>query len=212
MQHDPLRASAKASRATSTLPLAPVDSFVSALRRLFPLGIAIALLVLTTVKAYVDFDISWDSIAYHLPFAALRVGLALPSQFQLTGVIQHYYQGFPALSSYIKGGLWLLFGRPEAANLLSLASFVCLLAYVCRVYKLPFAWVVIALASIPVVLVSLARSQIDLPANAFMAILALSVCDWYLRPSEFGRAKLAAALAQLASPPTSSRRWSSTLP
>lgn len=164
-------------------------------RRTIPLGIAVAFLVLTTVKAFVDFDPAWDSVAYHLPFAALRVGLLDAKQFQLTGMLSYYFDGFPSVGSYLKGWLWLLFGRPEAPNLLSVAGLISLVAYVRSVYRLPFAWTVIGLASIPVVLVSAARNQIDLPANAFTTIVVLSICDWLLNPTRFGWKRLLIAFA-----------------
>jgi hypothetical protein len=166
--------------------------------RSLPSVVAIALLVSVTIKAWVDFDMAYDSIAYHLPFAALKVGIIDSAGFQLTGTVKHYYDGFPSLGSYLKGWLWLASGRPEAVNLFSIASFACLVIYVWRVIKVPFTWVVIGLLSIPVVQVSLARNQIDLPANAFMTIVALSICEWFIRPRSFGKAKLVLAIASAA--------------
>jgi hypothetical protein len=181
--------------------LNPRASFLQRMERLaeilcrsFAPGIALAFLSLATLKAFFDFDNNFDSIAYHLPFAALRVGIVERSQFQLTGMLQNYYDGFPTLAYYLKGWLWLLFAKPEAVNLVSIGSFCCLVAYTCRAFKLQYTWAVIGLASIPVVLVSVARNQLDLPANSFMAIVALSVCDWYLHPDAFGKRKLCVAL------------------
>ncbi len=54
-------------------------------------------------KAFIDFDNAWDSVAYHLPFAALKIGCLTPQRYQLTGTLQHYYDGFPALPSYLRG-------------------------------------------------------------------------------------------------------------
>ncbi len=169
------------------------------LRRL-PAGVTVVLLGAAAAKALLDFDIAWDSIAYHLPFAALKSGLVDPARYELTGMLRFYYDGFPAFPSYLKGGLWSVLGRPEAANLVALLSFVCLPLYVWRVWRIPFSWGVIALLAIPAVQVSVCRNQIDLPTNVFMTVLVLSLCDAAARPLEFGPAKaavatLAAALA-----------------
>ena len=163
-----------------------------------PRATAVIFLVSSALKACVDLDYNFDSIAYHLPFAALRVGLVTESQFRLTGVLQNYYDGFPMLASYLKGWLWRLSGKPEAVNLLSVVSLWCLIGYATRVFRLKFEWVVIGLAAIPVVLVSVARNQIDLPANCFMTILALSVCDWYSRPDTFGKLRIGIAVGAAA--------------
>jgi hypothetical protein len=149
-------------------------------------------------KAFIDFDNAWDSVAYHLPFAALKTGLVTPQQYQLTGTLQHYYDGFPSPPSYLRGWLWILFRRPEATNLLSLASFCCLVLYVWKIFRIPVGWVTIALLAIPVVQVSVTRSQIDLPANVFMTIVVLSICDWVLRPEDFTRLKVLIAVGAAA--------------
>jgi hypothetical protein len=161
----------------------------SALARALP-GLAVVLLVgAATAKALLDFDLAWDSVAYHLPFAALKTGLVDPAHYELTGMLRFYFDGFPALPSYLKGGLWALFGRPEAANLVSLVSFVCLPLYAWRVWRIPFSWGAIAMLAIPVVQTSVSRNQIDLPANVFMTILVLSLCDAAARPLSFGAGK-----------------------
>ncbi|HET6982809.1 MAG TPA: hypothetical protein VFI53_11755 [Myxococcaceae bacterium] len=156
----------------------------------------LVLLGAATLKAFRDFDIAWDSIAYHLPFAALKTHIVDPARYELTGMLRYYYDGFPAFPSYLKGGLWMALGKPEAPNLVALLSFFCLPLYVWRVWRLPFSWTVIALLAIPAVQVSVTRNQIDLPANVFMSVLVLSLCDAAARPLEFGPAKaLVAALA-----------------
>lgn len=158
-----------------------------------PAAVTVALLGAAAAKALLDFDIAWDSIAYHLPFAALKSGLVDPARYELTGMLRFYYDGFPALPSYLKGGLWSALGRPEAANLVALLSFVCLPLYVWRVWRIPFSWAVIALLAIPAVQVSVSRNQVDLPTNVFMTVLVLSLCDAAARPLEFGPAKAAVA-------------------
>jgi hypothetical protein len=137
---------------------------------------------------------AWDAVAYHLPFAALRVGIVDSAHYQLTGSVQDYYRGFPVLGYYLKGWLWTALGRPEAPNLISVFGFLCLASYAWRAFRIPFAWASLGLAAIPAVQVSLAGNYIDLPANAFMAIFALSVCDGFARPAAFGRAKVAVAV------------------
>lgn len=179
-------------------PQARVSSILKSLSSVVPIGLAVLLILFVVVKAFVDFDVAWDSVAYHLPFSALRVGIVDSAHYQLTGIVKRYYDGFPVLGDYVRGWLWMALGRPEASNLLSVFSFLCLVAYAWRVLRIPFAWVTLGLAAIPAVQVSLARNQLDLPANAFMAIFVLSACDAFSSPAGFTRGKFAIGVVSAA--------------
>jgi hypothetical protein len=70
---------------------------VERVARWFPTALASGLVVLVFLKAILGVDRDWDSLAYHVPFAARRVGLMtnwwLPSA---QGGIAGYYHGFPS--------------------------------------------------------------------------------------------------------------------
>src|SRR4051812_47721980 len=77
----------------------------------YDLLIFLVLTALLVRKALVDVDVNWDSLAYHFPFAALRVGLLKPEEFVLQAALKIYYSGAPVLQDFIKGWLWALTGN-----------------------------------------------------------------------------------------------------
>ena len=86
---------------------------------------ALVLLVALALKGWQDIDGAWDSLWYHMPFAALRVGLVSQKQYQISQWLFTYYDGFPSLPDYLQGIAWRLTSRPQAANLVSLFALVC---------------------------------------------------------------------------------------
>jgi hypothetical protein len=168
--------------------------YVGAVKRLMsfaPEALATILLALIALKAALAVDLVYDSLSYHLPFAARRAHLLSSWQFQrppaaidpLTG----YYDGFPALADLAKGWAWRLTGWPEVVNLFGLASLLAFLAYVRFMWRVPFAWVAIGLLAVPAIQTAAAGNYVDIPANIEFAIVLLSICDLYIRPERFTR-------------------------
>src|SRR5829696_682690 len=75
-------------------------------------------------KAWIDMDYNWDSLAYHVPFAALRTALVSPDQYILPPSLQAVFDGFPVVQDYLKGWLWKLSGNVNAVNLPTVAALV----------------------------------------------------------------------------------------
>lgn len=153
-----------------------------------PAVTAIVLALLILRKAITEIDPTWDSLAYHIPFEALRIGILKPSQYAFAIPGQGYaYDGFPAIGDVIRGLFWKLSGRVEAVNLLSLISLLCVTGYVRWAYRISWAWVFLALLAIPQVQTTAAGNYIDLSANCFYTIMLLSVCELYVCPEKFER-------------------------
>lgn len=157
-----------------------------------PTALASLLVVLICLKAIMAVDLVWDSLAYHLPFSAQRVGLLTDWQLQrpppeadaLTG----YYLGFPILGDLLRGWLWKFSGRPEAVNLLGIISLLALLAYLKWAFRqLEIAWVMIGILAIPAVQSAVSGNYVDLPANAAYTIFLLSIVDLWSNPEKFRR-------------------------
>jgi hypothetical protein len=166
-----------------------------AVRRLVssaPGALAATLLVLIALKAALAVDLVYDSLSYHIPFAALRAHMLTAWQFQrpvasisaLTG----YYDGFPMLADLIKGCAWRLTGWPEIVNLFALASLLAFLAYMRLAWGVRPAFVVIGLLAVPAIQTAAYGNYVDLPTSAAFAIMLFSICDLYLRPERFKRA------------------------
>jgi len=153
-----------------------------------PTALAALLLVLIFLKAIMAVDTVWDSLAYHLPFSAQRVGLLTDSQLQRppSPSDQGYYLGLPILADLLRGWMWKFSGRAEAVNLLGIISLCALAAYLKWAFRqLEVAWVLIGILAIPAVQTAAAGNYVDVPANAAFTIFLFSVVDLWSNPEKF---------------------------
>jgi hypothetical protein len=139
-------------------------------------------IILLGFRAYSSFDIVWDSLAYHLPFAARHVGLCGADCLTLSSGLEARFLGFPPLAELTQGILWRLTGWPEATNFASLGAFLLLAAYLRRFWLIPWGLAILALLGIPVVQIMATTSYIDLITNTAAAIAVLSVLMIVLHP------------------------------
>jgi hypothetical protein len=140
-------------------------------------GVFAVLIALLAWKALTDVDIEWDSVAYHLPFAALTVGIFTHEQysFGFGSGLEATYAGFPHLHDLLRGILWVLTSNPNTCNLLNVAvfgTFTLLLHYFSRV---PATLIAIATAAIPVVHLQLAGAHADNLCNLPFGLALLLV-------------------------------------
>jgi hypothetical protein len=154
--------------------------------------LAAILVVLICLKSIMAVDLVWDSLAYHLPFSAQRVGLLTDWQFQRPPPdkdnIAAYYLGFPILGDLLRGWMWKFSGRPEAVNLLGVISLLALAIYLKWAFRqLEVAWVLIGVLAIPAIQTAAAGNYVDLPANAAFTILLFSIVDLWSNPEKFRR-------------------------
>ncbi len=159
----------------------PASKYVS---RMLMAG-AVLLLAAIARKSWLDIDTGWDSLAYHMQFAALRVGLITQQQYHLSNWISGYYDGFPVLPDYLQGILWRLTGRPQAANLASLLGLICVTCFFRLRYKVPFGYIVVALLGIPVVLIQSTSTFVDLFTNCFATTLLFIIFRAWIDPTHF---------------------------
>jgi hypothetical protein len=157
------------------------------LARWGPPAVAGVLILLICLKAIVGIDLVWDSLAYHLPFTALRSGILTKWQFQLHPGLRQLYLGSPVLGDLLRGWLWRLSGRPEAVNLLGVISLLGLVGYLKWAFRLEAGWTLIGLLAIPAVQTAAAGNYLDLPANAMLAALLFAVCDLWINPERYSR-------------------------
>jgi hypothetical protein len=155
-----------------------------------PAVLAAVLVLLICLKAAMAVDLVWDSLAYHLPFSAQRVGLLSDWQLQRPppqqDTLMGYYLGFPILGDLLRGWMWKLSGWPESVNLLGIFSLLVLFAYLKWAYpELEVAWVILGTLAIPAVQTAAAGNYVDLPANAAFAILLFSIVNLWATPHKF---------------------------
>jgi hypothetical protein len=132
------------------------------------------LLILLARKALIDVDLyNYDSLAYHLPFAARFSGITSPAEFAFLDHLEVIYRGFPLLGEILQGVLWVFFDHMPAANLLALGS-VVLYCHVARVVLLiPWHLTFLGLLAVPLVQAHAIGSLVDLPANLAAAVVLL---------------------------------------
>jgi hypothetical protein len=131
-------------------------------------GVTILLYIALVDLAKFNFD--WDTLAYHIPFAALRVGLLSSDQFVLPPNLEVRYSSFPPLVDYVQGALWAVTGRPEATSLISPVGAFLLALYMRMAYKLPMFWTVCIFLAVPILHTALDSGYVDLWTNAFFVI------------------------------------------
>lgn len=149
-------------------------------------------------KAWLDLDTSWDAIEYHLPFAALRVGLTTLVDYHPSNLIMERYYGFPVLPDFIQGGLWLLTNRIQAANFIGLIGVVSLALVLKRLYQVPAVYLLLGLFSVPVILIQSTSSYLDLFVNSWMAVMLMLILSAFLYPGSFTTTRLVGVFASLA--------------
>ena len=137
--------------------------------------LAIVTFALVTVRALTSVDVNWDSLQYHLPYAARAAGMCDAQCLALGTTSEARYLGFPMLFHTAFGLLWRLFGTPAAGHAVTLVLVVALCTYLWQRFAVPLAWAWLALLAVPLVQIHLTASYVDLGGNAalMLGILAL---------------------------------------
>lgn len=139
-------------------------------------GGAAVLVALLALRALLHVDDSWDTWAYHLPFAARLWNIVPRSSFEMDDHLELLFRAYPVAVEWLEGALWLLTGRVQAASFVALGS---LLAFV-ELLRWRFGvsrWLsVLSLLAIPLVQIHATACYVDLPANLAAAASVLLAC------------------------------------
>jgi len=133
------------------------------------------LIVFFTLKILKTDDYSWDVVAYHLPFTALKFGILDLSQYSMSPHLSEAYLGFPDLIYYIKGALWSVTGDVSSVNLVNIFTIFIFCFFCLFVLHIRFFWSLVSLLSIPILHVAIAGGMVDFAANVFLAICMISL-------------------------------------
>jgi hypothetical protein len=125
------------------------------------------------IACWHDTSKAWDVWYYHLPFAGRLVGMVDPAAFSFGALNQARFEGFPLFGELVQGLLWRITGRPECASFAAFAALPLLAWLLRRLFAVPPHLTVLALLAIPLVQVHATGCYVDLPANAWVTMLAL---------------------------------------
>jgi len=143
-------------------------------------------------------DVSWDSITYHLPFAALRTGIITQRQYHLSTWFAGLYAGMPVLPDYLQGMIWRLTSRPQGANFLGLIALLIATCFFWLRHKIPFGLLLAALLGVPAILLQSTSALVDLFTNSFATITIFSIFIAWIDPETFSIRDVIIALICLA--------------
>ena len=126
-----------------------------------------------------NMDTSWDSLAYHLPFASRLAGIFPKSEYLFYKHLEPLYEGQPKLGEFLQGIFWRLTGMVSAANLVCFFCILLLTVVTAKRLKISFWVVSLFFLSIPLVIIHSVTSYTDLPANSFLAIAFVNLLASY---------------------------------
>ncbi|NCY26215.1 MAG: hypothetical protein EBX37_15660, partial [Alphaproteobacteria bacterium] len=150
-------------------------------------GLGAALLLALLAKAWIDYDDTWDTWWYHVPFAGRMWGMTPESAYVLEEITQLYYSAFPKLIEWLQGFLWWSTGRLQATNLVGWGALALFSVWLHRRFALPLSGVVVSLLAIPLVQSHASSSYIDLVGNLSMTACLLLAWNYYQQPQDMRR-------------------------
>jgi hypothetical protein len=166
-----------------------------ALARTCAILVVLALLILS-LRSIFRFDGHFDSLVYHLAFAAERAGV--PFSYDMNDSFRYWYEGFPPLADFAQGILWRLSGTIQATVVTGLLVFLGLLYYSHRYLRAPFWLVAMISLSAPLVIIHSTSNYIDLFGNCFLALGFVSALSLFLFPGRDPRIIYVTGLTGLA--------------
>ena len=156
---------------------------------------ALALIVLG-IRATEHFDPSWDSLAYHLPFAAQRAGVDI--SYEMNERLQVLYDGAPPLPELLQGLVWRLTHSVSATGLASYAALTGFVAWCAWMLRTPLWIVTLISLTAPLVIIHATASYVDLITGSFFAAGAVTAIYLWLFPERGSKIHLIGGLLALA--------------
>jgi hypothetical protein len=161
-------------------------------------AVALTVGALVVARAVLRVDHSWDTWMYHLPFAGRMWGILPAADHVMPPYLEDRYQGVPLLGEWLQGLLWWVTGRPEAINVLGLASLLLYLWFLRRYLQVPGYLAFVGLAAIPLVQIHATTGYVDLPSNLAFSVVVLLTYLLYTREGTATRGNVALLLGAAA--------------
>ena len=133
-------------------------------------AIAFLLTISVFFKGIIDIDGTYDSLGYHLPFAA-RIWKIVPASQFIN--MEPRFDGFPLLGEFFQGFFWLITGRVQGANLVGFFSLVLYAYFLKSYFQVAYYLSAIAFLAVPLIQAHAVNSYVDLIANIFLAMMIM---------------------------------------
>jgi hypothetical protein len=144
-------------------------------------AVALVLAASTLLAGLHDVSTAWDVWYYHVPFAARLAGVVGPDAYAFHAANQSRLEGFPLLAELLQGIFIRLTGRFESANLVAMGSLALYAVFLRREIRVPLHLSFLGLMAVPLVQIHATSAYVDLPANACLAALVVSVVRLWAR-------------------------------
>jgi hypothetical protein len=151
---------------------------------------AATLFLMLAARALLTFDPYFDTVAYHLPFAARLAGICPIDCYRMGDYLEAAYAGFPKLMHLLQGWVWKLSGSPQYADVLNLIALVLFALFLRRAFRVPAAWTFCALIAVPLIQIHTTSSYVDLPVNLAIAAAILGIYALFSHTTSFNRRPL----------------------
>ncbi len=172
----------------------PLGAFVSSQRVLSTTLWAFAALVLAALVArgLSTFDVSWDALAYHLPFSGRLAGLCSKDCYVMMDGLEERFRAFPKSIHYLQAALWRLTGTPYSLGIVNLAAAVGLCVFLRALFRVTLPLAVLAVLAIPLVLIHATSYYVDLATNVAATVALLLFYTLLAEPERFTPTRLIA--------------------
>lgn len=121
------------------------------------------MLTLLTLLALARPIIGYDGWWYHLPFSSYLWNIGGgASSFHLGPFLTERWLGFPKPWEFIQGFCWYATGSINAVVVPHILLFSLYLAYVCRKFRVPVGYVILAFFASPMLLIHYECTHLDL--------------------------------------------------
>lgn len=149
-------------------------------------------------RALLTFDPYFDTVAYHLPFAARLADLCTVDCYRMGDYLEAAYAGFPKLLHVLQGWLWKITGSPQYADVLNVLALLLFCWFLRRVFRVPATWAFCALLAVPLLQIHLTSTYVDVPVNIAIATAILGIFVLLRDPARFSIRMLILILVCLA--------------
>lgn len=153
-------------------------------------GFVALILSALAIRGLSTFDVSWDALAYHLPFSGRLAGLCSKDCYVMMDGLEERFRAFPKSIHYLQAALWRLTGTPYSLGIINLAAAIGLCVFLRAMFRVTLPLAVLAVLAIPLVLIHATSYYVDLATNVAATVALLLLYTLLAEPERFTPTRL----------------------